>query len=192
MTRILHIDASARTADSMSRDLSARIVARFEGAEVTRRDLNDSLPHIDEAWVGATFTPADQRTDAQKETLALSDTLVDEIEAADVIVIGLPIYNFSVPASLKAWIDQITRAGRTFQYTEEGPQPLLSGKRAILAIASGGVPIDSPVDFATPYLRTALGFNGISEVEVIAAAGMNTDPEGAQKAADDAISAIAA
>lgn len=192
MTRILHIDASARTSDSVSRDLSARIVARFEGAEVTRRDLNDALPHIDEAWIGATFTPADQRSDAQKEVLALSDTLVDEIEAADVIVIGLPIYNFSVPASLKAWIDQITRAGRTFQYTEEGPQPLLSGKRAILAIATGGVPIDSPVDFATPYLRTALGFNGISEVEVVAAAGMNTDLEAAQKAAAEAISALAA
>lgn len=192
MTRILHIDASARINGSVSRDLSARIVARFEGAEVTRRDLNDTLPHIDEAWVGATFTPADVRSDAQKDALALSDSLVEEVEAADIIVIGLPIYNFSVPASLKAWIDQITRAGRTFQYTEEGPQPLLSGKRAILAIASGGVPIDSPVDFATPLLRTALGFNGISEVEVVAAAGMNTDPEVAQKAADDAISALAA
>lgn len=192
MTRILHIDASARINGSVSRDLSARIVARFEGAEVTRRDLNDTLPHIDETWVGATFTPADVRSDAQKEALALSDSLVEEVEAADIIVIGLPIYNFSVPASLKAWIDQITRAGRTFQYTEEGPQPLLSGKRAILAIASGGVPIDSPVDFATPLLRTALGFNGISEVEVVAAAGMNTDPETAQQAADDAISALAA
>lgn len=192
MTRILHIDASARINGSVSRDLSARIVARFEGAEVTRRDLNDTLPHIDETWVGATFTPADVRSDAQKDALALSDSLVEEVEAADIIVIGLPIYNFSVPASLKAWIDQITRAGRTFQYTEEGPQPLLSGKRAILAIASGGVPIDSPVDFATPLLRTALGFNGISEVEVVAAAGMNTDPEAAQKAADDAISALAA
>ncbi|MBI1493054.1 FMN-dependent NADH-azoreductase [Halocynthiibacter styelae] len=192
MTRILHIDASARIDGSVSRDLSARIVARFEDAEVIRRDLNDTLPHVDEAWVGATFTPADVRSDAQKEALALSDSLVEEVEAADVIVIGLPIYNFSVPASLKAWIDQITRAGRTFQYTEEGPQPLLSGKRAILAIASGGVPIDSPVDFATPLLRTALGFNGISEVEVVAAAGMNTDPETAQKAADDAISALAA
>lgn len=192
MTRILHIDASARINGSVSRDPSARIVARFEGAEVTRRDLNDTLPHIDEAWVGATFTPADVRSDAQKDALALSDSLVEEVEAADIIVIGLPIYNFSVPASLKAWIDQITRAGRTFQYTEEGPQPLLSGKRAILAIASGGVPIDSPVDFATPLLRTALGFNGISEVEVVAAAGMNTDPEVAQKAADDAISALAA
>ncbi len=192
MARILHIDASARINGSVSRDLSARIVARFEGAEVTRRDLNDTLPHIDETWVGATFTPADVRSDAQKEALALSDSLVEEVEAADIIVIGLPIYNFSVPASLKAWIDQITRAGRTFQYTEEGPQPLLSGKRAILAIASGGVPIDSPVDFATPLLRTALGFNGISEVEVVAAAGMNTDPEAAQKAADDAISALAA
>ncbi|WP_107497209.1 NAD(P)H-dependent oxidoreductase [Thalassobius sp. I31.1] len=192
MTRILHIDASARINGSVSRDLSARIVVRFEGAEVTRRDLNDTLPHIDETWVGATFTPADVRSDAQKEALALSDSLVEEVEAADIIVIGLPIYNFSVPASLKAWIDQITRAGRTFQYTEEGPQPLLSGKRAILAIASGGVPIDSPVDFATPLLRTALGFNGISEVEVVAAAGMNTDPEAAQKAADDAISTLAA
>ncbi|MGB0901787.1 FMN-dependent NADH-azoreductase [Halocynthiibacter sp.] len=191
MTHILHIDASARTEGSVSRDLTARITAHFTGAEITYRDLNNSLPHVTGDWVGATFTPADARTDAQKDTLALSDTLVDELEAADVIVIGVPIYNFSVPASLKAWIDLISRVGRTFQYTEKGPQGLIANKRAILAVASGGTQVGSDIDFAVPYLTHVLGFIGVTNVEVIAADALAQDAETKLKSAHSAISAIA-
>ena len=164
----LHIDSSARTEGSVTRDLSARIVARLGGA-VIRRDLNVALPHITEGWVTANFTPADQRDEIQRDTLALSDALVDELKAADTIVIGAPLYNFGVPAALKAWIDLVARAGLTFRYTENGPVGLLDGKRAILAIASGGTGVGSEIDFATGYLRHVLGFIGITDVQVIAA-----------------------
>ena len=166
---VLHIDSSARTTGSVTRDLSAEIVGKI-GGDVIRRDLKDALPQITEAWVGANFTPADQRDDLQRDTLALSDTLVKELQDADTIVIGVPIYNFGVPAALKAWIDLVARAGVTFKYSETGPVGLLEGKRAVLAIASGGTGVDSEIDFATGYMRHILGFIGIHDVEVIAAA----------------------
>ena len=112
MTRtVLHIDSSARSEGSVSRDLSARIVSRLGAAQVIRRDLAAPLPLLDGAWVGANFTPADQRSDEQKQLLALSDSLVAELKQADTIVIGSPIYNFSVPSTLKAWIDLVARVG---------------------------------------------------------------------------------
>ena len=170
MARILRIDASARTEGSVSRDLTDRLVARLAGAggEVTVRDLARSVPSFVNAdWVNANFTTPDDRTDAQNDVLAGSELLVQELEAADYIVIGSPIYNFSVPASLKAWIDQIARARRTFLYTENGPKGLLEGKTAWLVIASGGTSADSDIDFATPYLRQVLGFLGIADIRVI-------------------------
>ncbi|WP_202903892.1 FMN-dependent NADH-azoreductase [Halocynthiibacter namhaensis] len=191
MTHLLHIDASARSQGSISRELSTKITARFEGATITRRDLANALPQIDEAWIGANFTPAADRSDAQTALLAQSDSLVDEIMAADVLVIGVPIYNFSVPASLKAWIDLISRVGRTFQYTENGPQGLLTNKRAILAVASGGTQVESAIDFAVPYLKHVLAFNGITEVEVIAADALGQDAEAKLQSAQSAIAALA-
>ncbi len=134
---ILQIDTSARVQGSTSRQLSTRIAAKL-GGKITRRDLNAGVPQIDETWIAANFTPADQRTEAQTAALALSDSLIAEIMEADVLVIGVPVYNFGVPAALKAWIDQIARTGVTFKYAETGPKGLLSGKRAILAVASGG------------------------------------------------------
>lgn len=166
--KILHIDSSARHEGSVTRDLTARIVAQL-GGEAIRRDVSDPLPVIQEAWVGANFTPADQRSPEQRATLALSDALVEELEAADTVVIGVPIYNFGIPAALKSWIDLIARAGRTFKYTENGPEGLLTGKRAIVAIASGGTASGSEIDFATPYIKHVLGFVGIHDVTVIAA-----------------------
>ena len=194
MTRsILRIDASARRDGSVSRDLADRIVARFgDGVTVTTRDLATGLPLIDEAWIGANFTPADQRTEAQRAALALSDQLVAELQAADTLVIGLPIYNFGVPAALKAWVDLVARAGVTFRYTEAGPQGLLTGKRAVLVVASGGTRVGSPIDFATPWLRHVLGFMGITDVTVIAADALMTAPEAAQAQADAQIAALAA
>lgn len=192
MTTILHIDTSARYEGSTTRDLSARIVNKLGAGRIIRRDLASPLPHVTEDWVNANFTPEDQRSDAQRETLSLSDQLVDELNQADTIVIGVPIYNFSAPASFKAWVDLVARVGRTFAYTEQGPQGLLEGKRAVLAVASGGVPIGSEADFASTYVRHVLGFIGITDVEVIAADQMSVDPEAALKGAEAALEQLAA
>ncbi|MEO0379143.1 MAG: NAD(P)H-dependent oxidoreductase [Pseudomonadota bacterium] len=164
----LHIDSSARFQGSVTRDLSALIVDKFQGP-VIRRDLTEALPQITENWVNANFTPADQRDATQIDTLALSDQLVDELKAADTIVIGVPVYNFGVPAALKAWVDLVARAGVTFKYSETGPVGLLDGKRAILAVATGGTTVGSDIDFATGYMKHVLGFIGITDVQVIAA-----------------------
>ncbi len=187
----LHIDSSARVQGSVSRDLSAQIVARFDGP-VIRRDLTEALPQINEAWVTANFTPADQRSTLQADTLALSDQLVQELQDADTIVIGLPVYNFGVPAALKAWIDLVARAGVTFKYSETGPVGLLSGKRAILAVATGGTPVGSDIDFATGYVKHVLGFIGITDVTIIAADQVMAHGEQAIAAAKAEIDKLAA
>lgn len=189
---LLHIDASARTEGSTTRSLSASVVERLTPVRTIRRDLASPLPLIDEAWVGANFTPADQRDAVQQDILALSDQLVQELVEADTIVIGAPVYNFSVPASLKAWIDLVARAGLTFSYTETGPKGLLEGKRAIVVLASGGTPIGSEVDFASGYITHVLGFLGITDVQVIAADSMAVDPDAAVAKAETAITQLAA
>ena len=135
---VLRIDASARRTGSESRKLADRIIERLAAETVIARDLLQAPPAIDEAWLAANWTPEADRSDAQRETLALSDQLIAEIKAADTLVISTPIYNFGIPASLKAWIDQIARAGLTFNYTPNGPVGLMEGKRAVIAIASGG------------------------------------------------------
>ncbi len=179
MTNILEVAASARRDTSVSRMLSTDLIdaltARHDDVSHVRRDLADGIPFVDEAWVEANFTPDETRTAAHREALAYSDELVEELARADVLVIGVPIYNFSVPASLKAWIDMVARARKTFRYTENGPRGLLEGKKAYLVVATGGVPVGSPVDFATPYLRHALKFIGISDVEIIAADQLNSN-----------------
>ena len=184
--KVLEISASGRRGDSVSRMLTGELIdsleAREGDIELTRRDLGDGVPLVDEAWINANFTAEEDRTVQDREVLAESDALVAELQAADVVVIGSPIYNFGVPAALKAWVDMIARARLTFRYTANGPEGLLKGKKAYVVIASGGVPVDSPVDFATPYLRHALRFVGISDVEVIAADQLN-------KAGDDSIDA---
>lgn len=193
MTRtVLHIDSSARTEGSVTRDLSAQIVKRLGTTQVIRRDLAAPLPLLDGAWVGANFTPADQRSAEQKQLLALSDSLIEELKQADTIVIGTPIYNFSVPSTLKAWIDLVARVGVTFRYEETGPIGLLEGKRAIIAVASGGTQAGSDIDFATTYLRHVLGFIGITEVEIVAADALSIDAEGALAKAQSQIEALAA
>lgn len=169
MTHILHINASANLTDSVSRAASNQIVAGL-GGSVTHRDLTtDVLPQIDGAWAAARLTDPATRSAEDTAHLALSDVLVAELEAADTIVIGTPIYNFTSPASLKAWMDLVARPRVTFRYTENGPEGLLKGKKAIVAVASGGVPIGSEMDFLTPHLRAFLGFIGITDVEFVAA-----------------------
>lgn len=170
--RILRVDASGRVAGSSSRDLTGRIVDAIAAGgpvSVTTRDVARGVPLVDPAWIDANFTAVDQRNDRQRAALSVSDALVRELVAADVLVIGVPIYNFGVPASLKAWIDMVARAGVTFRYTADGPEGLLEGKKAYLVIASGGVPVDGPMDFATPWMRHALSFLGIDDIEVIGA-----------------------
>lgn len=187
---ILRLDASVRRSNSVSRDLTDQIVGRFPDAEITVRDLAGGLPLIDEAWVGANFTAPDERSDAQKEALSLSDALIAELKAADTLVIGLPIYNFGVPANLKAWIDLVARAGVTFRYAENGPEGLLSGKRAIIAFASGGTETGSSIDFASGYLRHILSFIGITDVEFVSADRLAVDAETAMKKAKEQIAAL--
>lgn len=188
----LHIDASARHQNSVTRDLSQQIIDHLGATQVIRRDLSRPLPLLTEDWLGANFTPADQRNDEQRQHLELSDQLVDEMVRADTLVIGLPIYNFSVPASFKAWIDQIARAGLTFRYTDNGPEGLLSGKRAIIAVASGGTEVGSAADFATGYVRFMLGFVGITDVTFVSADRMAVDPDAALATARASIQQLAA
>jgi len=186
---ILEVSASGRRSESISRGLTQDIIdaleIRYGYIELTRRNLGDGVPFVDEGWIAANFTPDEERTDEHRAALTGSDALVDELRRADVVVIGAPIYNFGVPAVLKAWVDMIARARLTFRYTANGPEGLLKGKKAYIVVASGGVPVDSPADFATPYLRQALQFVGISDVEIIAADQLN-------KAADDTIDAARA
>jgi FMN-dependent NADH-azoreductase len=167
---VLHIDASARLAGSVSRTASAALVAEQNADRVITRDLAETLPLLDETWVTATFIAPGDRTEEQAAGLSLSDQLVAELQEADTIVIGTPIYNFAGPASLKAWIDQVARAGVTFRYTENGPEGLLAGKKIIVAVASGGVSIGSPMDFLTPHLSQFFAFLGLTDVSFVNAA----------------------
>lgn len=192
MPHILRIDSSAKPEGSTTSALLDRIEERIGTAD-TRRDLGaQAVPQIDGTWVASNFTPAADRSDDQKAALALSDTLVEELRAADTILIALPIYNFSVPGALKAWIDLVCRAGLTFKYTENGPVGLLDGKRAIVAVASGGTEVGSPIDFATPYMRHVLGFIGITDVTFVAADRQMAVGDAAMEQADAQIAALAA
>jgi len=185
--RILRIDASARQGDSISRALGDEVVrrlqARYPGAALQTLDLADGMPHIDEAWVAANFTAADERSATQRERLSASDQAVAALKGADAIVLTAPVYNFSVPSVLKAWIDHVCRAGLTFRYTADGPQGLLADRPVYLVMASGGVPFGSPVDFASGYLRQVFRFIGIEDVRLIGAQGVAADAAGAREAA---------
>ena len=181
---ILQVNASARGQDANSTRLAAAIVERLRaanpGAELCLRDLG-TTPHpvLDEAALGALFTPAEQRSAAQAARVALDDALIAELFAADVVVLGVPMYNFGVPVQLKTWIDAVARNGVTFRYTESGPQGLLGGKTVIVALARGGRYRDTPADSQVPYLKTVLGFLGLSDVRFVYAEGLNMGPEAA-------------
>ena len=171
--KILRVDSSAKTENSESRRLTDRIIdglkTNGKSLEVTVRDLNESLPQVNTAWIEANNTASDDQTDEHKKTLALSNTLVGEIEAADTLIIGVALYNFSITASLKLWIDLVCRARKTFAYVDGSPKGLMTGKKAIICFASGGTPFESDIDFASGYLRHILGFIGITDVTFISA-----------------------
>lgn len=179
--RVLEINSSGRQQGSTSRMLVGEVVAalesQFGSVDVTRRDLASGVPFVNDAWVAANFTAEEDRDAAQRDVLAYSDQLVKELQNAEAIVIGVPMYNFNIPATLKAWIDMIARARVTFRYTDNGPKGLLEGKKAYIVVASGGVQIGSSYDFATPYLRHALAFVGITDIEFIGAEQLNSRSE---------------
>jgi FMN-dependent NADH-azoreductase len=159
---------------------------------VTVRDLR-AAPHpaLDEAALGALFTPAEQRTPEQAARVALDDALIAEIQAADVVVLGVPMINFGIPASLKNWIDAISRAKVTFQYTAQGPEGLLKGKKVYAVMARGGKYRGSPADSQVPYLRQVLGFLGMTDVEFIYAEGLAMGPDAEAAALSEAREKIA-
>jgi FMN-dependent NADH-azoreductase len=180
--KLLHIDSSALGAQSVSRELSAAIVARFtagtERTEVHYRDLAERpLPH---------WTPG-----ADDHATAFDRELLAEFLAADVVVLGAPMYNFAIASQLKAWIDRIAVAGATFRYTENGPEGLAAGKRVIVAISRGGVyPPQAAMDFQEPYLRAVFGFMGITDLEFVRAEGLNLGAEPKREALVAAHAAI--
>lgn len=187
--KILRIDSSARYSDSVTRRLGDEVVRRLTkahpGARLTARDLSGDIGFLTEGWVQANMTSPGERDDAQAKLLADSDLLVRELDAADVIVLTVPVYNFSVPAALKAWIDMICRARLTFSYTEHGPQGLLRDRPVYLVMASGGVPFGSPADFASGYLRHIFGFIGIRDVRFVYAEKTNVNAAASEDAALD-------
>jgi FMN-dependent NADH-azoreductase len=180
MTTILHINSSIRSAGSVSRQLSSEFVSKWKAANpgdvVIERDLaRNPVPHLTEQMMGAFFTPADQRSPEQARTIELADALVAELLRADLIVLGAPMYNFSISSALKAWIDHVTRAGVTFNYTETGPVGLVTGKKVYLFTASGGVYSEGAaqtMNFQETYLRAVLGFIGLTDVAVVRAEGL--------------------
>jgi FMN-dependent NADH-azoreductase len=195
MTNILYVTSSPRGSESYSNRVAASVLDDIRGrvpdATVTVRDLARApLPHIDEDFVVATRAGAS--TERQRQLLAQSDALVDELMAADVVVIGAPMINFSIPSVLKTWIDYVARAGRTFSYSEAGPKGLATGKKVILVVARGGVYADgkSALDFQVPYLKGVLAFLGMTDVEVIEVEGTAYGPETAEKAVDAAVAKI--
>ncbi|MBK1685265.1 FMN-dependent NADH-azoreductase [Rhodoferax fermentans] len=183
---ILQINASARREGANSTRVANSIVARLHvanpGATLTLRDLAVT-PHpvLDEAALGALFTPAEQRTPEQAARVALDDALIAEIQAHDTIVLGVPMYNFGVPVQLKSWIDAIARAGVTFRYTANGPEGLLTGKKVYVALARGGLYRDTANDSQVPYLKSVLGFLGLTDVHFIYAEGLAMGPEASDK-----------
>ncbi|WP_296001796.1 FMN-dependent NADH-azoreductase [Rugamonas sp.] len=180
MANVLYINSSVRNSGSLSRQQSAAFIAQWQAAHpadtVVTRDLTTSpVPHLTEQMMGAFFTPAEARNADQAHTIKTSDTLVDELIAADVVVIAAPMYNFSVPSTLKAWIDHVARVGRTFKYGANGPEGQLAGKKVYVFTASGGVYSEGPAaayDFLTTYLSTVLGFLGMTDVTYVRAEGV--------------------
>ena len=182
---ILLVSGSAQGTNASSFKVANQVIEKLQATAVKIRDLSTGLPSIDHEWVTANFSEQSSRTNEQKTRLTLSDELINEITWADILIIASPIYNFSVPSALKSWIDQICRAGLTFNYTETGPVGLLRDKRAVLTITSGGVPVDSSVDFATPYLRQVLNFIGIEDIQTVGADQQVTTTDFMERAAED-------
>lgn len=185
--KILQINSSARTGSSHSTRLAGAMVERLRAghpeAELKVRDLSRT-PHpvLDEIALQALFTPADQRTPEQAARVALDDALIAEIQAADVVVLGVPMYNFGVSAQLKNWIDAISRARVTFQYTDKGAEGLLKDKKVYVVLTRGGMYRGTPGDTQVPYLKTVLSFLGMTDVQFVYAEGLAMGPQAEHEA----------
>jgi len=183
MTTLLQINASINNGNGQSSQLAKQFVAAFQKrnpeARLVVRDVAaaEPVPHLDGERFGAFITQADQRSSAQQAVVAYSDTLINELKQADLIVLGLPMYNFGVPSQLKAYFDHIARAGVTFKYTDKGPVGLLTGKKVVVFAARGGVYAGTPMDTQTSYVRDFLRFIGMTEVEFIYAEGLALGPQ---------------
>ena len=199
MSNVLILESSARQQDSFSRQLTRQFVSQWQAAhptdQVTVRDLAlNPVPHLDANLLGGWMKPEAQRSADEHASLKRSDELTDELLAADVLVLAAPMYNFAIPSTLKAWLDHVLRAGVTFKYTETGPQGLLTGKKAYVLTARGGLYAGSTSDHQEPYLRQVMAFVGIHDVTFIHAEGMNLGGDFQEKGLNQAkarLSAIA-
>ncbi|WP_321846304.1 FMN-dependent NADH-azoreductase [Paraburkholderia bannensis] len=197
MTTILQINSAARSQGAQStllvNELTAKLQQSNPGAQVVTRNLQAApLPHLDDSVLGAFFTPADQRTPEQQAIAARSEALIAELQAADIVVIGAPLYNFGISSQLKTYFDWIARAGITFQYTANGPEGLVKGKKVFVVSARGGKYQGTAHDSQTPYLTSFLGFLGMTDVNFIYAEGLNMGADAASAALASAREAIAA
>jgi FMN-dependent NADH-azoreductase len=205
MPQLLHIDASPRGECSHSRRLSGEFVEIWKQFHphdrITYRDVGrNPVPHVDEAWIAAAYTPAEERTPQHREAISSSERLVDEFLGADIYVIATPMYNFSIPSTLKAYIDQIVRIGRTFAFTPENPvtpyQPLVLGKKMFIIAARGGAGFGAggqyeQMNFQTPYLATLFGFLGIVDINFVEMENDELGGEGLKEAITNARAQIA-
>jgi FMN-dependent NADH-azoreductase len=201
MANLLVIESSPRST-SVSTSVAKEYITEWQrkhpsGTVVRRNVATNPVPFVTEAWIAAVYTPEENRSAEQKQLLAISDTLIAELEAADTIVIASPMYNFGITAALKAWIDQIVRAGRTFSYTAEGPKGLLAENKKVIVIAARGGAYSgaSPVAFLDqqePYLRTIFGFLGLKNVQLAYAESQSMGPEAAENGVKTAIDAVLA
>ena len=200
MNQLLQINTSLFSNQGQSSQMADRFVTAFrerhpEAAVVLRDVAGEPVPHLDARRFGAFTTLAEQRTPEQQAVVAYSDTLIDELRAADVIVLGLPMYNFGVPSQLKSYFDHVARAGETFRYTANGPEGLIKNKKAYVFAARGGLYVGTPLDTQTTYVRDFLRFIGIEDVEFVYAEGLAIDAQTRSRAleqANDSISRLAA
>ncbi|MGC4041110.1 MAG: NAD(P)H-dependent oxidoreductase [Flavobacterium sp.] len=180
MKKILHVISSPRGDESISvklgNSITGQLLEAFPGSSLQVEDLNiDPYPHLYDEQITALRSNAAEHTEAQKQLVKRSDKAIAELFDTDILVISLPLYNFGIPSPLKSWIDNVLRAGHTFSYTSEGPKGLVKDKKVYIAIASGAVYSEGPMqdyDFAIPYLKTVLGFIGITDVSVVRAEGL--------------------
>jgi len=191
MKNILRIDSSLFSEQGVSNALMDHLVEKlkdkYKSNQLVTRDLvKDTIPHLDAKWIQALMTDEDMRTDEQKEKVAYSDGIIEEVEQADILVLALPMYNFSVPSVVKAWFDHLARAGRTFKYTNAGPEGLLTNKKTYLVTTRGGVHKNKETDTLIPFVLNFLKFVGLDDVEVIYAEGLNLGGDSRQKGIDEA------
>jgi len=191
MKNILRIDSSLFSEKGVSNALMDHLVEKLKDKYklnqlVTRDLVEDAIPHLDATWIQALMMDEDTRTNEQKEKVAYSDGIIEEVEQADILVLALPMYNFSVPSVVKAWFDHLARAGRTFKYTDAGPEGLLTGKKTYLVTTRGGVHRNKETDTLIPFALNFLRFVGLDDVEVIYAEGLNLSGDSRQKGIDEA------